>query len=55
MPKRPTARPPVEHHAIIGRIYRQVGLDRKMQEPRRKKILKLLEQVLSEFQAEIGT
>lgn len=54
MTRRATPRPAQEHHAHISRIFRQVGCDKKMKEPRRQKILQLLEDLLRELQAEMA-
>lgn len=54
MSRHATPRPPGEHHAILSRIFRQVGIDKKLPETRRKKILKHLSNAMTELQAEIG-
>jgi len=54
MTRTATGRPPGEYHAVLSRIFRQVGVDQRMKAPRRKKILEHLSAAMTELQAEIG-
>jgi len=53
MPRIPTARPLYEHHATVSRMIRQIHVAENLSMPRKKKILKLLTQLLEELQCEM--
>lgn len=52
MARTATARPPAEHVATLARVQRQVGVDEKMKQARRRRVMKLLAEACGELQRE---
>jgi hypothetical protein len=54
MPKKPTERPLQEHHAILGRVFRQVTVAKGLTTVSRKKLLEALKTAMAVLEEEMG-
>jgi transcriptional regulatory protein LevR len=52
--RRVTPKEPSEHLTVLSRMVRQVEIDEHLAKLRKKKLIKKLSEVMSEFQKELG-